>query len=47
MALYFNRVRTHNHSHPAVTVGVEDPELQIRGEGGRGGWGRQVIQTLG
>ena len=35
MALYFNRV--HNHSHTAVTVGVEDPKLQIRGGGGRGG----------
>ena len=34
MALYFNRV--HNHSHTAVTVGVEDPKLQIRG-GGRVG----------
>ena len=34
MALYFNRV--HNHSHTAVTVGVEDPKLQIRG-GGEGG----------
>ena len=35
MALYFNRV--HNHSHTAVTVGVEDPKLQIRGGGGGGG----------
>ena len=35
MALYFNRV--HNHSHIAVTVGVEDPKLQIRGGGGGGG----------
>lgn len=37
MALYFNRV--HNHSHTAVTVGGEVPELQIRG-GGEGGGGR-------
>ena len=34
MALYFNRV--HNHSHTAVTVGGEVPELQIKG-GGRVG----------
>ena len=37
MALYFNRV--HNHSLTAVTVGVEDPKLQIRG-GGEGGGDR-------
>ena len=35
MALYVNRV--HNHSHTAVTVGGEVPELQIRGGGGRVG----------
>ena len=35
MALYFNRV--HNHSHTAVTVGVEDPKRQLRGGGGRVG----------